>query len=688
MQTHELALLQCDSESEGNVIFESARIELQAADTADGEGKPPRFSLLAYTGGAMRVGFGSPVVVDLKGMKQHGDVIPILFGHDHEKVVGHADKVTIDGNSIRVEGVISGAGDAAREVVASARRGFPWRASIGARVGRMEYVRPGESVKVNGQEFSGPVNVARSTTLAEVSFVAVPADPKTSSKVAAGGGKEADMNFEKWLQARGFNIEELSDAQRETLKAAYEAETALSDETAETNVNINADAGDPAENAEDADRSDIIATLRAETAAEMTRIEAIRRVCGEHAEIAAEAIRDGWSPEKAELAVLRASRPQAPNINVGAGGVDASRPEVLEAAVFQSTRLDNIAAQYEEPVQDAAHKAFNGQLGLQELLNIAARDGGYVGRRYGINRGILRAAFSTTSLPGILSNVANKAMLMAFEAVESTWRVIADITSVKDFKRVTSYRLTGDAMYEQVGPGGELKHATVGEESLGIQADTYGKIFGITRTMIINDDLRALTDMPRKLGRGAALALNDVFWRAFLDNSTFFKTGNNNYKAGSTTAFGIDALTTAEQMFFDQTDADGHPLGVNPAILLVPNALFVNANNVMHSTEVRDPSATKKVPVSNPHAGKFTVARSSYLSNANYTGNSTKAWYLLADPADLPVIQVAFLNGKQAPTVESVDADFNALGIQMRGYHDFGVELQEYRAGVKMKGEA
>jgi hypothetical protein len=39
------------------------------------------------------------------------------------------------------------------------------------------------------------------------------------------------------------------------------------------------------------------------------------------------------------------------------------------------------------------------------------------------------------------------------------------------------------------------------------------------------------------------------------------------------------------------------------------------------------------------------------------------------------------------PTVESADADFNTLGIQMRGYHDFGVAKQEPRGGVKMKGE-
>ena len=80
--------------------------------------------------------------------------------------------------------------------------------------------------------------------------------------------------------------------------------------------------------------------------------------------------------------------------------------------------------------------------------------------------------------------------------------------------------------------------------------------------------------------------------------------------------------------------------------------------------------------------------RSSYLSNAQYTGNSGKAWYLLADPNDMPVIEVAFLNGQQMPTVESADADFNTLGIQMRGYHDFGVAKQEPRGGVKMKGEA
>ena len=52
------------------------------------------------------------------------------------------------------------------------------------------------------------------------------------------------------------------------------------------------------------------------------------------------------------------------------------------------------------------------------------------------------------------------------------------------------------------------------------------------------------------------------------------------------------------------------------------------------------------------------------------------------------MIEVAFLNGQESPTIETAEADFSVLGIQMRGYHDFGVALQDARGGVKAKGEA
>jgi hypothetical protein len=49
---------------------------------------------------------------------------------------------------------------------------------------------------------------------------------------------------------------------------------------------------------------------------------------------------------------------------------------------------------------------------------------------------------------------------------------------------------------------------------------------------------------------------------------------------------------------------------------------------------------------------------------------------------------VAFLNGQESPVIETAEADFNVLGVRMRGYHDFGVALQDPRGGLKSKGEA
>ena len=130
-----------------------------------------------------------------------------------------------------------------------------------------------------------------------------------------------------------------------------------------------------------------------------------------------------------------------------------------------------------------------------------------------------------------------------------------------------------------------------------------------------------------------------------------------------------------------------HYLGVMPAILLVPTALSAIGSQLFKSLEMRDTTANTKFPVSNSHQGKFRVEVSRYLGNAKYPGFSAKAWYLLAEPTDLPVIEVAFLNGQEAPTIETAEADFNVLGVQMRGYHDFGVALQDPRGGVKAKGE-
>ena len=247
--------------------------------------------------------------------------------------------------------------------------------------------------------------------------------------------------------------------------------------------------------------------------------------------------------------------------------------------------------------------------------------------------------------------------------------------SVNDFKSLTSYRLNGGFTFEAVSNGGELKVAKASDESRTISADTYGIMTSVTRTDLINDDLGALTAVPQRIGRGGALKINDVFWTSFLDDSAFFTTAKGNKKTGST-ALSLAGLKEALALYRKLKDPDGHPIAVQPRVLLVPVDLEITAAELMNSVQVASGN-TSGQPATNVFAGRYEVVSSTYLTNA-------ADYYLLASPADLPVMEVAFLNGVQSPIVETAEANFNVLGVEMRGYFDFGVAKAEDKAGVKM----
>ncbi len=657
-------------------------ISLVALAAEGDEQAVPRFSMIAYTGEPMRVeGWRFPVVVDLEGLSIPSQRRPVRFGHSMYQGVGHTERIAVEAGRLIAEGIVSRDTTAAREVVASGRRGFPWQASIGAQVAQAEFVRNGKSITVNGRTFEGPLYVARRTVLGEISFVDLGADTNTAATIAAQSAP-ADLRQEKAVMDE-LNDTEVTPAEDKPTPEPTRAAEAGGHGT-EANPSASPATGAPTP----------VTELRAQALAETKRISAIRRICaGKFPDLEERAIAEGWTEEKTELEKLRASRPKAPAIHAVENAMGG---QVLEAACMLTAKLAAVEEQYDEKTLDAASKRFRGGIGLQELLLEAAWANGYTGRNFRDSRSVLRfafgqnlqAAFSTIDIGGILSNVANKFLLEGFFSVERTWRNITAVRNVSDFKTVTSYRLIGKDQYEKVAPGGELKHGTLGEQSYTNKADTYGLLLSIDRRDIINDDLGAITTVPRKLGRGSGLKINDVFWSVFMNNAAFFTAGNNNYIEGVDTALGIDAMSLAERTFMDQVDADGKPIGIMPQVLLVPTSLSAMGTMLFKSLEIRDTTASTKYPVANPHAGKFRVEVSRYLSNAQYTGFSDKAWYLLADPADLPVIEVAFLNGQESPTIETAEADFHVLGIQMRGYHDFGVALQEPRGGVKSKGQA
>ena len=612
-----------------NRIELSATLNVQAAD----EATTPTFQLVAYTGAAIRQGWSrNPLVVDLAQIDASRP-IPILYAHGKEmplldSVIGKSVQATNDGSQLLLSGELIRGTPAGDKLIALARAGVPLQASIGADVGSIENIAAGASVTVNGREFAGPISVARGAVLRETSVVLFGADGATSAAIAAEASEVSPMS------------DQLNEKPVEATVPKTEAPANVAVETPTV-------------------------TAAAPTAQEI-------------ASLVLEQIR------AERLDEVRASRAVAPTPAIHVNDVAAqSEPKVIEAALCLAGGLPNPEKVFDAKTLELADKRRN-QSSLQEVLVEAARKNGYTGgaRIHAGNIGEVLAGafprvqatgFATHSISNVLAATYGKFLLQGYTSVESTWDRIAGVRSVSDYKTVTGVRLNGGFEFEDVGPSGELKSAEATDETRTIRAKLTGRLSSVTMVDIVNDDLGALTQVPSRLGRGAAIKMNRDFWNEFaLNNATFYQRES---PAGGN-ALSIASLRTAVTSYRKLTDPDGNPLGMTPSMLLVPPELEITADELMGSTVLITGESVTRGNV-NVFAGRFQVVSSSYLTSAT-------TWWLVTNPADLPCMEVAFLNGQRVPTVQQADADFNQLGIQVRGFFSYGVAKAESRAAYRM----
>jgi hypothetical protein len=461
------------------------------------------------------------------------------------------------------------------------------------------------------------------------------------------------MTFEQWLQSNGWDSETLTEAQKTSLQAAYDAQNASPPITA----------------AQD---------MRAEAA----RLAGIRAICRNHPEIEAEAIEAGWSKADCELAILRAGRTKPPMSSSGRR-VEATG-NVLEAALCLHLGAADVAERaFDERTVQAAR-----DMRIRHTMDIVEHGlrANHIEPRGGPQE-VLRAAWSTNSIAGILSNTGNKILEVAYRQFPSVARQVAKTLTAKDFKSHTGYRLSGDVLLDEVGAAGEIKHGSLSESAFEFRVATFARMLSLTRQDIINDDLTALAEIPRMIGRGAALKLESVFWNLVLSNSgSFFGIGNGNLIDSPLDVAGLSAAVAAMRR---QTDSEGEPIAIGPRFLVVPPELESTADELFASVNVVVSGSEDKVrPAGNVFRNKYEPLVTPYLSNASYSGYSTSAWLLFADPADVAAYGIAYLHGVQSPTIESADADFNKLGFQWRGYMDFGCVAIDPKAAVKSTGDA
>lgn len=750
-----------------DIVIPTSTIE--AAELANDDG----FLIHGYTGGALRLpNFDAPVYVDCSDVKaMNAKQLPILRDHKQDKPLGHGrpDIHATDGLFLR-ESKLSHKNEHVEEVRAAAASGFSWQASIGGRyTKRPRKLRAGQTTQVNGRSVNGPAYIVSGFLWKEQTICALGADEeRATARIAATGA--ITMDFEKWLLAMGFTADDLNQQQLKHLQAKFDAEQAIEAAAADdgqgdgdgkgrgkgepkrktsasgdVNANLDDEIADQRQRAITQTRQDLIDETNRQDKMKLIHAKYKTNVPEKKmGELFAMAINDELSADGFEKECLLASRAEARPVTNNGGSPDRhsqDNPLAIEAALMESCGMDRkiIAARLlEENTQKDVEQAMNiaaqsnmRGFSLQDLCYATIHAAGqYAPSTSRFNDDVIRAAMqieaqrevgalqaastvSHVSLTGILSRVANKAMLATYMANLGIISRIASSAETNDFKKFDRHRMTASGDFEKVGPSGELSHGQLSEESYDNQVETWGRMFSLTRQMQRNDDLGAFMQIPRLIGQQSARSLvkevlSTIAGLSTAETSTaareFFHGDSRassagvagadkpNYAVGADTALGIDSLGVAYKMFLDQTDTQGEPVMLVPAVLLVTTKNAVLARQIYSKTELRFTEANKTRLVANEWEGMFAPEQSPYLGTAAINGGTANEdqWFLLCEASeDYGIVQVAYLQGEgRSPTIQQSDLDFSMLGIRWRGFFDFGVNAMDPRCGVRMKGKA
>lgn len=337
--------------------------------------------------------------------------------------------------------------------------------------------------------------------------------------------------------------------------------------------------------------------------------------------------------------------------------------------------------------EQQADNVYNG-MSLRELARASLVDRG-VGVATQTPMGMVGMAFthSTSDFGIILMDVAHKSMLNGWEEAEETFELWTKEGILTDFKVAHRVGLGEFPSLRQVREGAEYKYVTVGDKAQPIALATYGELFSITRQVVINDDLNALTDIPRKMGMAAKATIGDLVYAVLVgnpsmsDNKALFHADHKNLQTAAGSALSIDSLSKGKtQMATQKTDAKdgkGRTLNIRPAFWLGPVALEDKAKQLIRSASV--PGADVNSGIDNPIRNFVEVIGEPRLDDASAT-----AWYLAAGKGR-DTIEVAYLDGQKMPFMEQQQG-FSVDGVVTKVRIDAGVAPLDYRGLQKANG--
>jgi hypothetical protein len=306
-------------------------------------------------------------------------------------------------------------------------------------------------------------------------------------------------------------------------------------------------------------------------------------------------------------------------------------------------------------------------------------------------RASLIGAQGTSDFAVALENTLHKTLLAAYLITPDTWRRFCAVGSLSDFKPHPRYRMGYMGVLDEVNEAGEFKNKAVSDAvKESVTGKTKGNIISLTRQAIVNDDMGIFNQISAQAGRAAALtiesdvyallALNGGLGPAMGDGKTMFHADHDNIGEGS--EIGVAALDDDRVLMAEQMDPAGNEfLNIRPAVLVLGAGLEGLARVINESQYDVDQSAkagTRNNMTPNRVQGLFR----DIVGTPRVTGTRR---YLFADPAEMPCVEVDFLEGNQEPFLEMQDG-WRIDGVEWKVREDYGVGAVEFRGAATNAG--
>ncbi|MBU1040061.1 MAG: hypothetical protein KKF77_03045, partial [Proteobacteria bacterium] len=599
---------------------------------------------------------------------------PCLHGHYSGSIVGTIDKSSQDASGFFVAGEFSRVPTSkGPEVLEHAREGFPWQASIGVQGVKVLHVDKGATHKVNGQTIEGPCDVWLESTVFEVSFVPFGADDDTAAIAMSAGGKTLSP------EDNTMHPKDAPDSQ---------------------NLSGQPGAGTPPPAAPPATAPDTAALDAAKAegaklaAAEASQNAAALLTHGKTLGLSMDEIQPvmalGLSKAAATEKLLELAAGKNPPVGTGVLVMGADEADKFRLAAGHGLRM-RLGQKVDKPAP--GHERFRGlslvELGRECLRRQGVNPDGMTASQVARKVIVLSAGpMGTSDFQSIAMDAINKNLLAAYAEAPSTYRTFASIISASDYKEIHGISLSEAPDLDLVLPGGEYKNGALKDKRESYRLAKFGKVLHITEEAIVNDDTGAFTRMPQLLGAAAGRKVNQLVYSLITSNPVMTETGktlfhadHKNLASGAANLGGItsDILSYMRQMQRKQKGLNGAVLGAAPAFLLLPTKYETSADIILRSAAL--PEATMSAGVTNPWAGKLQPVVDACLDAAD-----VDAWYTATAPNQIPTIEVAFLDGNQAPILTE-DEEFRRDVIALKVKQVVGVGLVDFRGLQKNPGK-